>query len=196
MKGTRWPVVLLRDCGALQSFVSKKCLDARDYVDTLEYRLIQGILGQPNEVPLVEAMFESDKLSGQILCGLVDTFPHGIDFLIGNDLQEQLHLHVSLVTRARKYSTDRNAVVASNSDPNDLNTNVHLHTMTNTNDAVVNGTVPNHRNPNDRDPARVLTDDTDEDASEENVMLEEQSELHPNASDNADAALQAEYDRW
>src|SRR6218665_3873672 len=87
-KGSRRPVVLLRDSGALQSLVSKKCLAAGDYVDTLEYRLIQGILGQPTEVPLVEVRIESDKLSGKILCGLVDNLPHGIDFLIGNDLQE------------------------------------------------------------------------------------------------------------
>ena len=36
-KGSRRPVVLLRDSGALQSLVSKKCLAAGDYVDTLEY---------------------------------------------------------------------------------------------------------------------------------------------------------------
>ena len=64
---------LLRDSGALQSLVSKKCLAAGDYVDMLEYRLIQGILGQPTEVPLVEVRIESDKLSGTILCGLVET---------------------------------------------------------------------------------------------------------------------------
>ena len=103
-------------------------------------------------------------------------------------------LHVSLVTRARTYTTYRNAVVASNSDPDDSNTNGHLHTMQNADDDVVNSTVPNHIDPNDRDAARVLADDTDEDVSEENVMLEEQSELHYNASDNADTALQAEYD--
>ena len=65
-KGARRPVVLLRDSGALQSLVSKKCLAAGDYVDTLEYRLIQGILRQPTEVPLVEVRIESDKLSGKI----------------------------------------------------------------------------------------------------------------------------------
>src|SRR6218665_1774825 len=75
----------------------KKCLDAGDYLDTLELRLIQGILGQPTDVPLVEVRIESDKLSGIILCGLVDNLPHGIDFLIGNGLQEELPLHVSLV---------------------------------------------------------------------------------------------------
>src|SRR6218665_3505359 len=66
--------------------------------------------------------------------------------------------------------------------------------MQNADDDVMNGTVPNHRDPNDRDPARVLTHDNDEDVSEENVMLEEQSDLHPNASNNADTELQAEYD--
>ena len=89
----------------------KKCLAAEDYLDTLEYRLIQRILGQPTEVPLVEVRIESDKLSGKILCGLVENLPHEVDFLIGNYLQEELPLHVSLVTRARTYTTDQNAVV-------------------------------------------------------------------------------------
>src|SRR6218665_1849052 len=87
-------------------------------------------LGQPTEIPLVEISVESDKLSGKILCGLIDTLPHGVDFLIGNDLQEEMPLHVSIVTRARTYTTDRNAVVAPNSHPNDSNTNIHLHPIT------------------------------------------------------------------
>src|SRR6218665_3623555 len=125
----------------------KKSLDAGDYLDTLEYRLIQGILGQPTEVPLVEVRIESDKLSGKILCGLVENLPHGVDFLIGNDLQEELPLHVSLVTRARTYTTDRNAVVASNSDPNDSNNNVHLHPMIHADDGEMNDIVLNNNLP-------------------------------------------------
>jgi len=123
-KGTRRPVVLLRDSGALQSLVSKECPNAGDYVDTLEHRLIRGILEQPTEIPLVEVSVESDKLSGKILCGLIENLPRGVDFLIGNDLQEEMPLHVSLVTRTRTFNTDRNAVVTPNNgttsyeDPN------------------------------------------------------------------------------
>src|SRR6218665_1189015 len=72
-KGTRRLVVFLRDSGGLQSLVSKECLNAGDYIDTLDYRLIQRILGQPTEIPLVEVSVESDKLSGKIMCGLVAT---------------------------------------------------------------------------------------------------------------------------
>ena len=53
-KGARRPVELLRDSGALQSLVSKECLNAADYIDTLEHRLIPEILGQPTGIPLVE----------------------------------------------------------------------------------------------------------------------------------------------
>jgi len=60
----------------------------------------------------VEVSVESDKLSGKILCGLIENLPHGVDFLIGNDLQEEMPLHVSLVMRALTYNTDRNAVVS------------------------------------------------------------------------------------
>src|SRR6218665_2848545 len=132
-------------------------------------------------------------MSGKILCGLVENLPHGVYFLIGNYLQEELPLHVSLVTRARTYTTDRNAVVASNSDPSDSNTNVHLHPITNADDGVMNDIVLNDRVPYDSGPASTLIDDSDEDITDENVMLQEQSELHSNASDLADTALQAEY---
>ena len=100
-KGARRPVVLLRDSGALQSLVSKECLNAGDYVDRLLHRLIQKILGQPTEIPLVEVSVESDKLSGKILCGLIENLTNGVDFVIRNDLHEEMSLHVSLVTRAR-----------------------------------------------------------------------------------------------
>ena len=47
-QGNTTAVVLLRDSGALQSLVSKECLNAGDYVDTLEHRLIQGVFGAAN----------------------------------------------------------------------------------------------------------------------------------------------------
>jgi len=60
----------------------------------MEHRLIQEIFGQPTEIPLVEVDVESDKLSWKILCGIIDTLPHGVEFLIGNDLQEVMPLQV------------------------------------------------------------------------------------------------------
>jgi len=72
--------VLLRDSEALQSLVSKECLAAGDYTDTLEHRLVQGIFGQPTEIPLVDVVIEFDKFSGKILCGLIDTLPHRVYF--------------------------------------------------------------------------------------------------------------------
>src|SRR6218665_2841083 len=121
-------------------------------------------------------------------------YTHTVDFLIGNDLQEELPLHVSLVTMARTYTTDRNAVVASNSDPNDSNTTAYLHSMTNADDGAMNDIVLNDRLPNDSGPVSTLIDDSDEDITDEKVMLQEQSDLHSNASDLSDTALQAESD--
>src|SRR6218665_1151060 len=109
-------------------------------------------------------------LSAIILCGLVENLPHGVDFLIGNDLQEELPLHVSLVTRARTYTTDRNAVVASNSDPIDSNNNVHLHPMIHADDGEINDIVLNDNLPNDSGPASTLIHDIDEDVTNENVI--------------------------
>src|SRR6218665_826437 len=122
--------------------------------------------------------------------------PHGVDFLIGNDLQEELPLHVSLVTRPRTYTTDRNAVVTSNSDPNDSNNNVHLHPMIHADDGEMNDIVLTDDLLNDSGPASTLIHDIGEDVTNKNVIIQEQSELNSNASDFADTALQEEHDDW
>src|SRR6218665_3887272 len=180
--------MLLRGSEALQSLVSKECIKSGGYIDTLEHRLIQGILGQPTEIPLVEVSVESDKLSGKILCGLIENSRHGVDFLIGNDLQEEILLHVSLLTRARTYNTDKNAVETPNTHINDSNIPVHYHSMTNADVGEGHDVVSNKRVPNDSDPVNVLNGDTD-DVSNENVMNQERSEPHSNASDIADTTL-------
>jgi len=192
--GARRPVVLLRDSGALQSLVSKECLNAGDYVDRLLHRLIQKILGQLTEIPLVEVSVESDKLSGKILCGLIENLPHGVDFLIGNDLQEEMPLHVSLVTRARTYNTDRNAVVSPQTEANDSQTHVHYNSMPNVDAGHVHDIIPNDSVPNYSDPVIVLTNDSDDDVLNDDMMNQEQAELHSNVSDIADTTLKAEYD--
>ena len=47
---------------------------------------------------------------------------------------------------------------------------------------------------NASDPVNDLNDDTHDGVSNENVMLEEQSELHSNGSDTVDTTLQVEDD--
>ena len=84
--GSRREVVMLRDTGALQSLVSKECLNACEFRETGEDRLIQGVVGKAVQVPLVEVRVQGHLVSGVIRCGLVDKLPSGIDFLIGNDL--------------------------------------------------------------------------------------------------------------
>ena len=115
--------MFLRNSGALQFFVSKECLTAGDYNDMLE----QGIFGQPTEIPLVEVNAESDKLSGNIFCGLIDKLPDGLDFLIG--IKEVMPLHVSVVMRARTDTSKRNSVVTSQADKNDSDKIVNLNLM-------------------------------------------------------------------
>ena len=73
-QGIRRPVIFLRDSGSLQSLVFLK---PGDFVDTGENRLIQGILGNPSEIPLIEIDLENDQISGRFLCGLVDYLPRG-----------------------------------------------------------------------------------------------------------------------
>src|SRR6218665_92701 len=91
-------------------------------------------------------------------------------------------LHVSLITRARTYTTDRNAVVTSNSDPIDSTNNVHLHSMIHADDGEMNDIVLTDVLPNDSRPASTLIPVIDEDVTNENVINQEQSELNSNAS--------------
>jgi len=80
---------------------------------------------------------------------------------------------VSLVTRAQTYNTDRNAVVTPNTDTNESRNPVHYHAMTNADVGEVHDIVCNARVPNNSDPLNDLNDDTDDDVSNENVMLQE-----------------------
>lgn len=94
--GALRPVVMLRDSGALQSLASSALMHPSEFKDTHEDRLIQGVVGEPVQIPLVELQVQGDLINGSILCGLVDRLPPGIDILIGNDLAP---VDISAVTR-------------------------------------------------------------------------------------------------
>jgi transposase InsO family protein len=112
-EGVRKPVVFLRDSGAMQSLISKEYLQKGDYSDICENRLIQGVLGGPTEIPLVEINLENDRVKGKFLCGMVDSLPNGVDLLVGNDLQQIMPLQICVVTRSGTDTTNNNAVVLS-----------------------------------------------------------------------------------
>ena len=76
----------LRDTGALQSLLARQAVVDGDYVDTGEVRLIRGITGEVQSVPLVQVSLNCKLCNGNFLVGLVDRLPTGIDALIGNDL--------------------------------------------------------------------------------------------------------------
>src|ERR1043165_2030263 len=99
--GSQRQVMLLRDSGALQSIVSRDGLHAHEYIVTGEDRLIQGIVGEAVKVPLVEISLESEMVTGNFLCGLVDKVPNGINLLIGNDLVRNEPVDIGVVTRAQ-----------------------------------------------------------------------------------------------
>jgi len=60
-------VVFLRASGSLQSLASRESLKPGNFMDTGENRLIQGILGSPSEIPLVEINIENDQISARFL---------------------------------------------------------------------------------------------------------------------------------
>lgn len=103
------PIVLLRDTGALQSLLSKQALLSTDYVSTGEHRLIKGISGEVQTVPLVEAVITSTYASGAYLFGVANELPKGIDGLIGNDLSSQSCATDILVVTRSQTATSRSA---------------------------------------------------------------------------------------
>src|SRR6218665_3675107 len=104
-------------------------------------------------------------------------------------------LHVSLVTRARTYNTDRNAVINPQTEANDSENRVHYNSMQNVEAGHVHNIVPNDIVPNNSDPVNVLNDDSGDNVLNDDVMIQEQSELHSNAYDIAGTTLQVEYDK-
>jgi hypothetical protein len=105
--------------------MSRDKISDTDYVETGEYRLIQGLGGNVIRVPLVQVKLTSKYGSGIFLFGLVDNLPdasfHG---LIGNDLDppsvlpdETVTVHV--VTRSQT-ATLRQAEQAATTDSSDI----------------------------------------------------------------------------
>jgi hypothetical protein len=99
--GKSRPITMLRDSASMQTILSKACVHKSDYVDTCEYRYIQGVLGVPQEVPLVEICIATREGKRKVLCGLVGNLPQGIDVLVGNDFGDILPVHVGVTTRAQ-----------------------------------------------------------------------------------------------
>src|SRR6218665_1437181 len=96
-EGTQRPVTILRDTGAMQSLVSRKRFQPFEYIDTIENRLIKGVLGQAVAVLLVQISVSSDQGDGTILCGLIDELPQWVDILVGSDLRDLVPVHVGVI---------------------------------------------------------------------------------------------------
>lgn len=69
---------MLRDSGDLQILTSKQVVKSIEFKDTNEDRLMQGVIGDPVKIPLVEIQIESDLVNGIIKCGLTEKLPPGI----------------------------------------------------------------------------------------------------------------------
>jgi hypothetical protein len=114
--GDKKNVCLLRDSGSLQSLLSRDKITEDEFVETGEYRLIQGLTGRVIRVPIVKVQLQSKYGEGTYLFGLVDTLPdasfHG---LIGNDLDPPSELFdetltVNVVTRSQAKASCQNAL--------------------------------------------------------------------------------------
>src|SRR6218665_2575751 len=100
-------ILLLRDRGASRSVASRGQLHQGEYIHTRKVCLIQGVVGLPVSVPLVDILIELNGRKQWILCGLVSSLPQDISVIIGNDYSNLLPVSVGVITRgmARKQRT-------------------------------------------------------------------------------------------
>jgi hypothetical protein len=120
--GTDKQLCLLRDSGSLQSLLSRAHIDEKDYTETGEYRLIQGLGGEVIRIPLVTIKLDSKYGNGIFLFGLVDCLPDkSFDGLIGNDLDPptelvEENLVVNVVTRSQSAAQHALTTASKQSD--------------------------------------------------------------------------------
>lgn len=108
----------LRDTGCLQSLINRQTIRETDYSHTGEYRLIKGISGEVQKVPLVEIRIHSKPVTGFFLCGLIENLPQGIDGLIGNDLcPNTVVTDVLAVTRSQTAAMQQHSSTVSDVTP-------------------------------------------------------------------------------
>lgn len=109
---------MLRDSGAQQSLLSKQKLSAHDYLDSGEYRLIQGIGGSVIKVHLKGGIIGTKIGAGSYLFGLADSLADAFfDGLIGNDLDpSDENLSIKVVNAVTRLQTAEKEKTASNQD--------------------------------------------------------------------------------
>ena len=136
--GSTQLINILRDSGELCSLFLKSAASPNFVKDTGEIRLIQGVSGNIIKVPLVEIKLETSLFSETVLCGLIDSLPDGVDFLLGNDLWFKIHnisdteYYDAIVTRsmakANHGECDANDDTDKDKD-NDRNTDLQIDSL-------------------------------------------------------------------
>ncbi|KAJ8349013.1 hypothetical protein SKAU_G00276020 [Synaphobranchus kaupii] len=83
----KYPVHILRDTGAAQSFVIKTVVPFSSQSATGDSVLVCGIGSTQLNVPLHCVNLESDLVWGEVVVGVLSVLPvEGVDVILGNDL--------------------------------------------------------------------------------------------------------------
>jgi hypothetical protein len=123
-------VVLLRDSGCLQTLISKEMIARDEYLETGETRLIRGVTGEPQAIPLVEINVETKFCAGKILVGLVESISNGISILLGNDYDPSPGNNpVDSLIVTRSQAEALNSAEHSNDLVNDNDTDLNLNSL-------------------------------------------------------------------
>ncbi|XP_026119724.1 uncharacterized protein LOC113098887 [Carassius auratus] len=80
-------VTMLRDTGAMQSFIVADTLPFSELTFCGSHVLVRGLEMSTMKVPLHQLYLKSDLFSGLVKVGVRDSLPvHGVNFILGNDI--------------------------------------------------------------------------------------------------------------
>ena len=84
--GVVYPIQYLRDTASIHSVILESALPSTAFTRTGEFRSLKGISGSIVKVPLIKLHLQTDFLDQEVLVGVIDKLPDGVDFLLANDL--------------------------------------------------------------------------------------------------------------
>jgi len=84
--GAVYPIQYLRDTASIHSVILESAIPSTAFTHTGEFRSLKGISGSIVKVPLIKLHLQTDFLDQEVLVGVINKLPDGVDFLLANDL--------------------------------------------------------------------------------------------------------------
>jgi len=81
-----YSIQYLRDTASIHSVILESAIPSTAFIHTGEFRSLKGISDSIVKVPLIKLHLQTDFLDQEVLVGVIDKLPDGVDFLLANDL--------------------------------------------------------------------------------------------------------------